>query len=95
MHGQRWRIVYQLMVILLFGGGLALPVLAQDKPTGELRIALAFLGAQRLIPWNEDPSGGVKQYQLLIYDHLVGCTEDGQLSSENGIAQSWRNRLTS
>ncbi len=90
MHGQRWRIVYQLMVILLLlGAGKAGPVLAQDKPTGELRIALAFLGAQRLIPWNEDPSGGVKQYQLLIYDHLVGCTEDGQLSSENGIAQSW------
>jgi peptide/nickel transport system substrate-binding protein len=60
------------------------------KPTGELRIALAFLGAQRLIPWAEVPSGGIKQHQLLIYDHLVGCTGDGQLSAENGIAKQWQ-----
>jgi peptide/nickel transport system substrate-binding protein len=42
-----------------------------------------------MIPWAEVPSGGIKQYQLLIYDHLVGCTDDGQLSPDNGIAQSW------
>ena len=30
------------------------------KPTGELRIASAFLGAQRLIPWAEVASGGIK-----------------------------------
>ena len=52
----------------------------QDKPQGELRIALAFLGAQRLIPWAEVPSGGIKQHQILLYDYLVGCTDDGQLA---------------
>jgi peptide/nickel transport system substrate-binding protein len=60
-----------------------------DKPTGELRIALAFLGAQRMIPWAEVASGGIKQHQLLIYDHLAGCTDDGQLSAKTGIAQKW------
>jgi peptide/nickel transport system substrate-binding protein len=59
------------------------------KPTGELRISLAFLGAQRMIPWAEVPSGGIKQHQILIYDHLVGCTDDGQLSTETGIAEGW------
>lgn len=62
---------------------------AQNKPAGELRIALAFLGGQRLIPWAEVPSGGIKQHQHLIYDFLVGCTDDGQLTTENGIAQAW------
>jgi peptide/nickel transport system substrate-binding protein len=60
-----------------------------SKPTGELRIALAFLGAQRMIPWAEVASGGIKQHQILIYDHLVGCTDDGQLSTATGIAERW------
>ncbi|MBI3326860.1 MAG: ABC transporter substrate-binding protein [Nitrospinae bacterium] len=59
------------------------------KPTGELRIALAFLGAQRMIPWAEVPSGGIKMHQMLVYDYLVGCTDAGQLSNEAGIAQQW------
>jgi len=59
------------------------------KPTGELRIALAFLGGQRFIPWQEFISGGIKQYMMLIYDYLVGCTDDGQLSPQGGIAQRW------
>jgi peptide/nickel transport system substrate-binding protein len=61
----------------------------ETKPTGELRISLAFLGAQRMIPWTEVPSGGIKQHQILIYDHLVGCTDDGQLSRDTGIAEQW------
>jgi peptide/nickel transport system substrate-binding protein len=77
------------MFLTLFGAQSAAPPLAADKPAGELRIALAFLGAQRLIPWAEVASGGIKQHQLLIYDHLVGCTDDGQVSAANGIAQSW------
>jgi peptide/nickel transport system substrate-binding protein len=62
---------------------------AAAKPTGELRIASAFLGAQRMIPWAEVPSGGIKQPLLLVYDTLVGCTDDGKLSAEGGIAQRW------
>ena len=56
---------------------------------------LRLLGAQRMIPWVEVPSGGIKQYQIFIYDYLVGCTDDGQLSADHGIAQSWRNQRTS
>lgn len=78
-------------VLLVILGSLvwALASGAQSKPSGELRIAFAFLGGQRLIPWAEVPSGGIKQHQHLIYDFLVGCTEDGQLSADNGLAQSW------
>jgi ABC-type transport system substrate-binding protein len=72
----------------LLGAGIPGP--ATVKPTGELRIALAFLGAQRFIPWAESASGGIKQYQMLVYDYLVGCTDDGQFSSEGGIAQKWQ-----
>ena len=89
-RSQRGIKMYGVVALLtLLGAAMAAPLLAADKPTGELRIALAFLGAQRLIPWAEIPSGGIKQHQLLIYDHLVGCTDDGQLSTERGIAQAW------
>jgi len=71
------------------GAGAPAAKPSDAKPTGELRISLAFLGAQRMIPWAEVPSGGIKQHQILIYDHLVGCTDDGQLSTETGIAQKW------
>jgi peptide/nickel transport system substrate-binding protein len=71
------------------GVGAAAAGSQETKPTGELRIALAFLGAQRMIPWTEVASGGIKQHQILIYDHLVGCTDDGQLSTETGIARQW------
>ena len=63
---------------------------AAVKPAAELRLALAFLGAQRFIPWSEVPSGGIKHYQILVYDSLVGCTDNGQLSAEGGVAQAWQ-----
>jgi peptide/nickel transport system substrate-binding protein len=85
-----WRGVWRLLAALaLFGATIPTAAQAADKPSGELRIAFAFLGAQRMIPWVEVPSGGIKQYQIFIYDYLVGCTDDGQLSPDNGIAQSW------
>jgi peptide/nickel transport system substrate-binding protein len=71
------------------GAGAPAGEASERKPSGELRIALAFLGAQRMIPWTEVPSGGIKQHQILIYDHLVGCTDDGQLSTETGITETW------
>ena len=85
-----WRGVWQLIATLALCAGLIpAAALAADKSSGELRIAFAFLGAQRMIPWVEVPSGGIKQYQIFIYDYLVGCTDDGQLSADHGIAQSW------
>jgi peptide/nickel transport system substrate-binding protein len=91
MHRPFWLLASRLVVIgALLGASLTVPAVAQDKPQGELRIALAFLGAQRFIPWVEVPSGGIKQYQILVYDYLVGCTDDGQLAPEGGLAQSWQ-----
>src|SRR5918999_3379464 len=78
--------VVALLTVLAAGAAGA----GAGKPTGELRIALAFLGAQRFVPWVEVPSGGIKHYQILVYDYLVGCTDDGQLSAEGGIAQGWQ-----
>jgi peptide/nickel transport system substrate-binding protein len=68
----------------------AAPAPTSVKPTGELRISFAFLGSQRFIPWAEPASGGVKQYQILVYDYLVGCTDDGQLDPAGGIAEKWQ-----
>ena len=60
-----WRGVWQLIATLtLLGAIIPTAALAADKPSGELRIAFAFLGAQRMIPWVEVPSGGIKQYQI-------------------------------
>jgi peptide/nickel transport system substrate-binding protein len=96
---QRWRAVLLVWLSLVLLGSMATSTALEagtpaagsgaSKPTGELRIALAFLGAQRMIPWAEVASGGIKQHQILIYDHLVGCTDDGQLSTETGIAERW------
>jgi peptide/nickel transport system substrate-binding protein len=88
-HRPKKNLYGYLVCLTLLIVGVQTATLAADKPAGELRISLAFLGAQRLIPWVEVPSGGIKQHQLLIYDHLVGCTDDGQLSQDGGIAQSW------
>ena len=87
---QRQGVVCGLVVFLmLFSVRIGTPPLAAEKPSGELRIALAFLGAQRFIPWAEFVSGGIKQYMMLIHDYLVGCTDDGQLDPKGGIAQKW------
>jgi peptide/nickel transport system substrate-binding protein len=96
MHRRKQGILTKLGLVIL--GWLAIPTLlgagtpdsALVKPTGELRIAFAFLGAQRFIPWAEPSSGGVKQYQMLVYDYLVGCTDDGQLDAAGGIAEKWQ-----
>jgi len=68
---------------------------AAEKPTGELRLAMAGIGVMRPIPWQETVFG--KGYLLLLYDWLVGANPDGSLSSANGIAEHWEmsdDRLT-
>ena len=86
----RQRAAYGLAAgLILWSLCSAPPLLAAAKPSGELRIALAFLGGQRFIPWAEFISGGIKQYMMLIHDYLVGCTDDGQLDPTGGIAEKW------
>jgi peptide/nickel transport system substrate-binding protein len=58
-----------------------------DKPTGELRIAMAGIGVMRPIPWQETPFS--KGYLTLLYDFLVGANPDGSLSTANGAAEKW------
>ena len=86
----RQRAAYALAALLIaWSLCIAPPLLAAEKPSGELRIALAFLGGQRFIPWAEFISGGIKQYMMLIHDYLVGCTDDGKLDPSGGIAEKW------
>ena len=63
------------------------PAWAQNKPAGELTIALSSFSTDVIDP----VLGGhvVKFYLSLIFDHLVGVTSDGQLSKDGGIAQRW------
>ena len=79
-----------VVFLMLFSVRIVPPPRAAEQPSGELRIALAFLGGQRFIPWEEFISGGIKQYMMLIHDYLVGCTDDGQLDPKGGIAQEWQ-----
>jgi peptide/nickel transport system substrate-binding protein len=58
-----------------------------EKPTGELRIAMAGIGVMRPIPWQETPFS--KGYLTLMYDFLVGANPDGSLSTANGAAEKW------
>ncbi|MGH8070129.1 MAG: ABC transporter substrate-binding protein [Candidatus Entotheonellia bacterium] len=58
-----------------------------DKPTGELRIAMAGIGVMRPIPWQETVFG--KGYMTMLYDWLVGTNPDGSLSAANGVAERW------
>ena len=58
-----------------------------EKPTGELRIAMAGIGVMRPIPWQETPFS--KGYLTLLYDFLVGANPDGSLSTANGAAEKW------
>ncbi|HXH10062.1 MAG TPA: ABC transporter substrate-binding protein [Alphaproteobacteria bacterium] len=60
---------------------------AAEKPTGELRLAMAGIGVMRPIPWQETPFS--KGYLTLLYDFLVGTNADGSLSTANGVAERW------
>jgi peptide/nickel transport system substrate-binding protein len=60
---------------------------AAEKPTGELRLAMAGIGVMRPIPWQETPFS--KGYLTLLYDFLVGANPDGSPSTANGAAEKW------
>jgi peptide/nickel transport system substrate-binding protein len=78
----------RIATILLVGLALlAGPAAAQNKPAGELTVALPSFATDVIDP----VLGGhvVKFYLSLVFDHLVGVTPDGQLSKEGGIADRW------
>ncbi len=76
-------IVIILSLSLSVGAGLV----RAAAPEGELVIALPDFGNQVPVPWQEFAFG--KSYMRLIYTSLVGTTDDGKLSAENGAATKW------
>lgn len=77
-----------IATMLLVGLALAAgPAAAQNKPAGELTIALPSFATDVMDP----VLGGhlVKFYLSLVFDYLVGVTPDGQLSRDGGIADRW------
>ena len=56
-----------MAIFTLLGALTPTAVLAADKPTGELRIAFAFLGAQRMIPMGR---GALWRHQAIPDLHL-------------------------
>jgi ABC-type transport system substrate-binding protein len=58
-----------------------------DRPSGELRLAMAGIGTMRPVPWQEAAFG--KGYLSMLYDWLVGANPDGSLSTANGVAERW------
>ncbi len=82
----RTRIAVIIMVLSL-GLGMGSSLVGAAAPEGELVIALPDFGNQVPVPWQEFAFG--KSYMRLIYTSLVGTTDDGKLSTENGAATKW------
>ena len=57
------------------------------QPEGQLILGLTGYGNEVPIPWQEIAFG--KNYGRFIWDYLVGTTDDAQLSTDTGLADSW------
>jgi peptide/nickel transport system substrate-binding protein len=86
----RARLVVAVVAMVLGSGGWAGAGAGRpaEKPSGELRLAMAGIGVMRPIPWQETPFS--KGYLTLLYDFLVGANADGSLSTANGAAERWQ-----
>jgi peptide/nickel transport system substrate-binding protein len=82
-----FAVVVLAITISLCGMAMAGAAPATEKPSGELRVAMAGIGVMRPIPWQETPFS--KGYLTLLYDFLVGTNADGSLSTANGAAERW------
>ena len=58
-----------------------------DEPEGQLVLGLTSYGNEVPIPWQE--IAFAKNYGRFIWDYLIGTTDDAQLSTETGLAESW------
>ena len=54
---------------------------------GQLTLGLTSYGNEVPIPWQE--IAFAKNYGRFVWDYLVGTTDDAQLSTEDGLAESW------
>ena len=76
--------VFAVSLIALLSGATA-SWSAPAVPTGELKAAMSSLGNEQPVPWLEIGIG--KNYMRLLYDPLVGSSDDGVMSTETGIAK--------
>ncbi len=58
-----------------------------EEPEGQLVLGLTSYGNEVPIPWQE--IAFAKNYGRFIWDYLIGTTDDAQLSTETGLAESW------
>ncbi len=79
-----WISLLVMFALCLGVSGLGTPAQAAEE---KLTIALPDFGNQVAVPWQEFAFG--KSYMRLIYTALVGTTDDGKLSAENGAAKKW------
>ncbi len=63
------------------------PAMTTAQPEGELILGLTGYGNEVPIPWQEIAFG--KNYGRFIWDYVVGTTDDAQLSTDTGLAESW------
>jgi peptide/nickel transport system substrate-binding protein len=77
--------VLVLMIILLLSYQPAAGALE------EVKTAATLFGNEIPIPRLE--GGSANDWFLLLYDHLVGSTDDGKLSPERGLAHKWEMSL--
>ncbi len=79
----------------LLAGGLILTVflltdyhsVAAAPPTGEVKTAAPMLGNEIPIPYLEITHAN--DWMQLLYDPLFGCTPEGKLSPDLGLANKW------
>jgi peptide/nickel transport system substrate-binding protein len=61
--------------------------MASEEPEGQLVLGLTSYGNEVPIAWQE--IAFAKNYGRFIWDYLIGTTDDAQLSTETGLAESW------
>ena len=61
--------------------------MVSDEPEGQLVLGLTSYGNEVPIPWQE--IAFAKNYGRFIWDYVIGTTDDAQLSTETGLAESW------
>ena len=60
---------------------------AAEGPQGQLVLGLTDYGNEVPIPWQEVAFG--KIYGRFLWDYLIGTTDDAELTTETGLAESW------
>ena len=63
------------------------PAASGVTPEGQLVLGLTSYGNEVPIPWQE--IAFAKNYGRFIWDYLIGTTDDAQLSTNTGLAESW------